>query len=75
MALDAVEQQNPIALMNKVNSSAPADILTHYAEAVDDLIKEGKILAGSGAVFARGGIGVAVKAGAAKPDIGTADAF
>jgi molybdate transport system substrate-binding protein len=63
------------ALMNKVNSGAAADVLTHYAEAIDDLMKQGKVLAGGGAPFARAGIGVAVKAGAPKPDIGSADAF
>jgi molybdate transport system substrate-binding protein len=64
-----------LALMNKVNSGAPADVVTHYAAAIDDLIKQGKVLAGGGAPFARAGIGVAVKAGAPKPDIGSADAF
>jgi len=63
------------ALMSKINSDAPADIVTHYPDAVDDLIKKGKVLAGTRAVFARAGIGVAVKAGAPKPDIGSTEAF
>jgi molybdate transport system substrate-binding protein len=63
------------ALMNKVNSGAPLDIVTHYPDAVDDLAKKGKVLPGTRAVFARAGIGVAVKAGAPKPDIGSTEAF
>jgi hypothetical protein len=31
---------------------------------IDDLIKKGKVLAGTGVVIARAGIGVAVRAGA-----------
>jgi len=62
-------------LINKVNSDAPADVVTHYPEAIDDLIKKGKVLTGTGAVIARAGIGVAVKAGAPRPDIGSAEAF
>jgi molybdate transport system substrate-binding protein len=62
-------------LMNKVNSDAPADVVTHYPDMIDDLIKKGKVLAGTGVVIARAGIGVAVRAGAPKPDISSADAF
>jgi molybdate transport system substrate-binding protein len=63
------------SLMNKINANAPADLVTHYPSAIDDFIKQGKVLAGTRTDFARGGIGVAVKAGAPKPDIGTPEAF
>ena len=62
-------------LMNKVNADAPADIVTHYADMIDDLITKGKVRPGSGAVIARGGIGVAVKTGTPKPDLGSVEAF
>jgi molybdate transport system substrate-binding protein len=61
--------------MNKINSNAPADLVTHYPDAIDDLIKKGKVLAGTRVDFARGGIGLAVLKGAPKPDIGSAEAF
>jgi molybdate transport system substrate-binding protein len=61
--------------MNKINANAPADLVTHYPDAIDDLIKKGKVLAGTRVDFARGGIGLAVREGAPKPDIGSAEAF
>ena len=43
--------------------------------AVDDLIKQGKLVAATRAVVARSGLGLAIRRGAAKPDIATPDAF
>ena len=62
------------AMMQKINSNAPADLVTQTPDVIDDLIKQGKVV-GERVDFARAGIGVAVKAGAPKPDIGSADAF
>jgi molybdate transport system substrate-binding protein len=56
------------AFMAKVNSDAPADIVTQARDGMDELVKRGKVVAGTRADFA-------VKAGAPKPDIATADAF
>ena len=42
---------------------------------IDDLIKNGKIVAGSRTAIAKVGVGVAVKEGAPKPDISTVEAF
>ena len=42
---------------------------------IDELIKQGKITAGTRADFARTEIGVAVRAGAPKPDVSTAETF
>src|SRR5882672_9780933 len=63
------------SLMNKINANAPADLVTHYPSAIDDLIKAGKVLPGTRTDFARGGIGLAVMKGAPKPDIGSVEAF
>ena len=62
------------SLMQKITSNAPADLVTHYPEIIDDLIKQGRVV-GSRVDFARAGVGVAVKAGAPKPDISTPEAF
>jgi molybdate transport system substrate-binding protein len=70
-----VSQEGGPAFMNKINSNAPADLVAQGPEVVDDLIQKGKVAAGSRVDFARAGIGVAVKAGAPKPDISTPEAF
>jgi molybdate transport system substrate-binding protein len=62
------------SLMQKVNADAPADLVTHYPNVTDDLIKQGKVV-GRRVDFARAGVGVVVKAGAPKPDIGSTEAF
>jgi molybdate transport system substrate-binding protein len=69
--VNAVFAQN---VMAAANSGAPADIVALNPPVIDDLIKSGKIV-GPRVDFARAGIGVAVKAGAPKLDLGTVDAF
>ena len=45
------------------------------AEAIDDLVSQGSVVAGSKVDLARSAIGVAVRKGAKKPDIGSPDAL
>ena len=52
----------------------PADVLILVGYALDDLVKQGKAVADSKVDLVKSPIGIAVKAGAAKPDIGSADA-
>src|ERR1700745_4415534 len=61
------------AMMQKINSNAPADGVTQTPDVIDDLIKRGKVV-GERVDLPRAGIGGAVKAGAPQPDSGTADA-
>jgi molybdate transport system substrate-binding protein len=61
-------------LRKEIGEGAPFDVAILTAEATDELIKQGKI-AGTRADLAKSGIGVAVRAGARKPDIGTTEAF
>src|SRR5260370_21125086 len=51
------------------------DVAVLTPEAIDGLIKDGKVVAGSRADLAKTGVGVVVKAGASLPDIGSVDAF
>src|SRR5438445_3237329 len=51
------------------------DLIIMAGPAIDEQIKLGKAIAGSRVDFARSGTGLAVRTGAAKPDIGSADAL
>jgi molybdate transport system substrate-binding protein len=66
----------PAAAMNdKINASEPADIAALQPAEVDNFIEQGRMVAGTRTNFAQAGVGVAVKAGAPRPDIGTVAAF
>ena len=58
----------------KIKTDAPGDLVVNFMPAFDELVKDGKVI-GPVVEFARAGNGVAVKAGAPKPDISTAEGF
>ena len=62
------------SLRREIESGAAFDVAILSGD-IDDLIKRGAITAGTSAVLGRTGIGVAVRKGAAKPDVSTVDAF
>jgi len=70
-----VSFQGGPALNQKIVSGAPGDLVSLSLDQFDDYVKQGKVVAGSVVEYARVGNGVAVKAGAAKPDISTPEAF
>jgi molybdate transport system substrate-binding protein len=51
------------------------DLVISSNAAIGELTTQGKIVAGSGTVLAKAGIGIGVRKGAARPDVGTPDAF
>jgi molybdate transport system substrate-binding protein len=51
------------------------DVAVLTPNAIDGLIKDGKVVAGSRADLAKTGVGVVVKAGTPLPDIGSVEAF
>ena len=62
-------------LPGKVKEGAEADLVVTTPATIDDLVKAGKLVAGTRVDFVRSGAGVAVRAGAPKPDISTPEAF
>ncbi len=62
-------------LKTSVLDGARADVLILTGPAIDDLVKAGKVVAGTRIDVARSGVGVGVKAGAPRPDIGTPEAL
>jgi molybdate transport system substrate-binding protein len=60
---------------DRVRDGEHVDVVITTAAAVDELARLGKILADSAAAVAHSGIGVAIRTGAAKPEIGSVTAF
>jgi molybdate transport system substrate-binding protein len=62
-------------IQNQIKNGAKPDLIIVTDEAIDNLIKQGKVVAGSRVDLARSRIGIAVRSGAPKPDIRTAEAL
>jgi molybdate transport system substrate-binding protein len=62
------------AIPVRLERGEPADVLIMVGYALGDLIKKGKVVESSRVDLVKSPIGVAVKAGAPKPDISSADA-
>ncbi len=63
------------AIPVRLERGEPADVLIMVGYALGDLIKQGKVVADSRVDLTKSLIGVAVKSGAPKPDISSADAL
>ncbi len=63
------------SIPNRVRRREPVDVVILSDTAIDELIKEGRIVADSRVPLVRSGIGMAVRAGAPKPDIGSVEAL
>jgi molybdate transport system substrate-binding protein len=62
-------------LRDKIQSGEPFDAAILTSDVLDDLIKQGKIAAGTRVDISRTGMGMGVRAGAPKPDISTPEAL
>jgi molybdate transport system substrate-binding protein len=62
-------------LKPRIEAGEPFDLALITPASIDDLIKQGRIEPGSRLNIGRTGIGVAIRAGAPRPDIGTTAAF
>jgi molybdate transport system substrate-binding protein len=62
-------------MVRRINANEPFDFLVAAPAHIDGLISAGKIIPETRTDLARSGIGVAVRAGASKPDVSSVDAF
>jgi len=62
-------------VIRKAEAGESFDVVIGNPPTIERLIESGKIVPGSRVDFGRSGLAVAVKSGAPKPDIATADAF
>jgi molybdate transport system substrate-binding protein len=66
---------SPEAIPSRLKRGEPADLVIMVGAAVDDLERQGLVKAASKVDLARSQIGMVVRAGAAKPDITSVEAF
>jgi molybdate transport system substrate-binding protein len=66
---------SPEAIPARLKRGEPADVVIVVGASVDDLARQGLVKGDTKVDFARSQIGMVVRAGARKPDIGTVDAF
>jgi len=62
------------AIPVRLERGEPADVLIMVGYALDDLVKQGKVIADTKVDLVKSPIGIAVKSGAPKPDISSAEA-
>jgi molybdate transport system substrate-binding protein len=65
----------PDSIPSRLARGEPVDIVILAAPALEELIKQGKVVPGSRVDLVRSTIGMSVRAGAPKPDISTVDAL
>jgi len=63
------------ALKREIESGQAFDLAILTSAGIDDLAKQGKVDGATRTPIARSGVGVGIQRGAARADIGTADAF
>jgi len=63
------------SIPSRLDRGEPVDVVILAAEALDQLIKTGKVVPGSRVDLVRSSIGMAVRTGAPKPDISSVDAL
>jgi molybdate transport system substrate-binding protein len=63
------------AFKQKIEAGEAFDVVVLVPALLDDVVKQGKVTGDSRAVIARAGNGLAIRTGAPRPDIATADAF
>jgi len=63
------------ALKRQIEAGEAFDLAILTSAGIEDLAKQGKVDATSRAAIARSGVGIGIKKGAPRPDIGTPDAF
>jgi molybdate transport system substrate-binding protein len=70
----SIESVGGIDAAKRVQAGEPFDVVVLAADAIDRLAEAGRIVPRSRVDLVRSGVAIAVRAGAAKPDIGSEDA-
>jgi molybdate transport system substrate-binding protein len=70
----ATEAAGGVDVAKRVQNGEAVDIVVLASNAIDKLIAEGKVLAGSRVDLVQSGIAIAVRAGASRPDVASEEA-
>ena len=65
----------PAEIKRRIINGEVVDVAMSGSGIIDELVQQGKIVSDSALILARVGYGVAVRAGSAKPDIASVEAF
>src|SRR5258708_13904006 len=71
----ANEWAGMVDILKRMKASETVDLVIGSAAGVDELMQLGRIVPGSRVDLAKSGVGVAVRSGARKPDIGSVEAL
>ncbi len=63
------------AILQQRLDDGTADLITGNPGPIEELVRNGKVVAGTVTPFVRAGLGLSVRAGAPKPDISTVEAY
>jgi molybdate transport system substrate-binding protein len=72
--LNVINGYSPV-YMKQIRAGEPFDVVVSIRPLIDPLFKDGTLISDSDTNIVRTGTGVEVRAGAAKPDIGSVEAF
>jgi molybdate transport system substrate-binding protein len=68
-------QESVAELERRLAANEPGDLISANPPSIEDLLKKGKVIAGTTVPFQVAGLGLSVRAGVPKPDIGTVEAY
>jgi len=71
----AFESVGGVDAAERVQAGEPFDVVVLAADAIDRLVAAGRVVADSKTDLVRSGVAIAVRAGAPRPDIGSAEAL
>ena len=71
----AIESVGGVDAAARVQVGEPFDVVVLARDAIDRLLSAGHLVAGSAVDLARSAVAIAVRAGAARPDVGSEDAL
>jgi molybdate transport system substrate-binding protein len=70
----STESVGGVDVVKRVQAGEPVDVVVLAADAIERLIEAGRIVPGSRVDLVRSGVAIAVRAGAARPEIGSEEA-